>query len=290
MIAHADNSHLARRDDWAKLFQELVRVPFFFHPLVSWLLARLDRERELLCDESVIRLGEDPTTYARLLLELARRPGRCVPKSPSLRPGWLPFLDRRTVSIRILTLLEDPMPNADSTSGRHRFALLATLFLLGSLALGSLRLKATEPRTAEDHVRDPESQASPKPASSQKENPVLRGAIRDAEDRPIADATVVIGLEGPDQSRRSILKADREGRFSWNAPPGDGTICIVYAHKEGWGWGSSSVWLGAPQPLRELPIRLGKSEPFRGRLVDDATWTVTQVTNPSYWGHHSPIS
>jgi hypothetical protein len=26
-----------------------------------------------------------------------------------------------------------------------------------------------------------------------------------------------------------------------------------------------------------------------GVLVDEATWTVTQVTKPSFWGHRSPI-
>ena len=34
---------LARFDDWARLAQELIRTPFFFHPAVAWLLARLDR-------------------------------------------------------------------------------------------------------------------------------------------------------------------------------------------------------------------------------------------------------
>ena len=27
---------------------------------------------------------------------------------------------------------------------------------------------------------------------------------------------------------------------------------------------------------------------FGGLLVDDATWTVTQITKPSFWGHHPP--
>jgi beta-lactamase regulating signal transducer with metallopeptidase domain len=75
-------AHLVRHDDRAKLVQELVRAPFAFHPLVLWLLARLDRERELLCDEAVVALGADPVSYARLLLDLARRPGRLLPDTP----------------------------------------------------------------------------------------------------------------------------------------------------------------------------------------------------------------
>ena len=27
-----------------------------------------------------------------------------------------------------------------------------------------------------------------------------------------------------------------------------------------------------------------------GRLIDDRTWTVTQLTKPSYWGHRPPES
>ena len=68
-------AHLARRDDFAKTAQEIIRCPFFFHPLVHWLLRRLDRERELICDEAAVALGADPLAYARLLLDLARRPG-----------------------------------------------------------------------------------------------------------------------------------------------------------------------------------------------------------------------
>jgi beta-lactamase regulating signal transducer with metallopeptidase domain len=66
-------SHLARRDDWAKLLGEPVHIPLFLHPLVSWPLALLDRERELLCDEVVVALLENRATYARLLLELVSR-------------------------------------------------------------------------------------------------------------------------------------------------------------------------------------------------------------------------
>ncbi len=68
-------AHLARRDDFTKTAQEIIRCPFFFHPLVHWLLRRLDRERELICDEAAVALGADPLAYARLLLDLARRPG-----------------------------------------------------------------------------------------------------------------------------------------------------------------------------------------------------------------------
>jgi beta-lactamase regulating signal transducer with metallopeptidase domain len=105
-------AHLTRYDDWAKLVEELVRIPFFFHPLVLWLLARLDRERELLCDETVVAKGADPVAYARLLFDLARCPARLLSGSSSVRAACLPFLDRGTVTIRIDRLLEGNMPQS----------------------------------------------------------------------------------------------------------------------------------------------------------------------------------
>jgi beta-lactamase regulating signal transducer with metallopeptidase domain len=74
-------AHLSRRDDCVKLVQEIIRVPFFFHPLVQRLMTRIERERELLCDETVVGVGVDPRAYARLLFDLARRPGRLEPVS-----------------------------------------------------------------------------------------------------------------------------------------------------------------------------------------------------------------
>ena len=78
-------THLARHDDWLKFVQELIRIPFFFHPLLHALMARIDRDRELLCDEAAVALGADPLAYARLLLELRGIPADCC-RSPRF---WL---------------------------------------------------------------------------------------------------------------------------------------------------------------------------------------------------------
>jgi beta-lactamase regulating signal transducer with metallopeptidase domain len=135
-------AHLARYDDWFKLAQEILRVPFFFHPLVHWLLTRLDRERELLCDEMTVALGSDPVAYAHLLLDLGRRPGRRFSVTPQSRIGSLPFLDRRTVAVRIERLLEDDMPRTLSRPSPARSLVVCAVSLAAALAVGGLRVQA----------------------------------------------------------------------------------------------------------------------------------------------------
>jgi beta-lactamase regulating signal transducer with metallopeptidase domain len=63
-------AHLARRDDWAKLFQRLVQAVLFFHPAIWWVSRRLDLDREIACDNWVIARTGAPTRYARCLARL----------------------------------------------------------------------------------------------------------------------------------------------------------------------------------------------------------------------------
>src|SRR5262249_10710692 len=53
-------AHAARGDHFLTPFLRIVSIAFFFHPLVRWLLARLEREREILCDEGTVARGIDP--------------------------------------------------------------------------------------------------------------------------------------------------------------------------------------------------------------------------------------
>ncbi len=130
-------AHLARGDHWQKPLLQVVRIAFFFHPLVRWLLARLEKEGEILCDETAVAHGIDPSAFARLLLDFARRGGR-------LGPALLDFGKRATVQARIHHLLEENMERWLSPLPRRRALLLAALVLGLATALGSLGLRARE--------------------------------------------------------------------------------------------------------------------------------------------------
>ena len=62
--------HIRRRDNLLAAIHMLVEAIFWFHPLVWWLGARLEEERERACDEEVVRMGGEPQIYAESILKV----------------------------------------------------------------------------------------------------------------------------------------------------------------------------------------------------------------------------
>lgn len=81
VIAH-EAAHIRYGDQWLNLPLMLVRLVYFWHPLV-WLLGRQTNDiRERLCDDAAIRaLRHTPLQYARCLLSIA--------ESIIRPPAWL---------------------------------------------------------------------------------------------------------------------------------------------------------------------------------------------------------
>jgi bla regulator protein BlaR1 len=71
IIAH-ELCHIRRRDNLAAALHMVIQATFWFHPLVWWLGARLVEERELACDEDVLRLGNQPQVYAEGILKVCK--------------------------------------------------------------------------------------------------------------------------------------------------------------------------------------------------------------------------
>jgi beta-lactamase regulating signal transducer with metallopeptidase domain len=68
-----ESEHLRRRDDWTNLFQKLCLVLFPLNPSLVWIDRQLAKEREMACDEAVIRITQAPRAYAACLASLAER-------------------------------------------------------------------------------------------------------------------------------------------------------------------------------------------------------------------------
>jgi hypothetical protein len=83
-ILRHELAHACRADDWANLFQHCVSAVLFFHPAVWWIGRRLSLEREIACDDHVLRHGGRPRAYALLLADLA---GRVHGQTALLAPG-----------------------------------------------------------------------------------------------------------------------------------------------------------------------------------------------------------
>ena len=63
-------AHLARRDDWTNLIARLISGVLVFHPLVLWILRRIDNEREIACDDWVVAATGAAQPYAATLARL----------------------------------------------------------------------------------------------------------------------------------------------------------------------------------------------------------------------------
>jgi HEAT repeat protein/beta-lactamase regulating signal transducer with metallopeptidase domain len=152
-------AHLKRQDQRLVPLLELLRAALFFHLPLHWLLGRLERERELLCDEAAVAHGVAPRQLARALLQFASCPGRLLPALGR----------RRTVKARIHHLLEDDMERSTSPFSPAR-ALAAGAVVAGlALGLASLRLwAAPPPPTTVITVEDPPAEDEgppPRPAA-----------------------------------------------------------------------------------------------------------------------------
>jgi BlaR1 peptidase M56 len=65
--------HLRRADDWLNLLQKLSLALFPLNPALVWIERRLCTERELACDDGVLRVTLAPRVYATCLATLAER-------------------------------------------------------------------------------------------------------------------------------------------------------------------------------------------------------------------------
>ena len=80
-----ESAHLDRYDDWTNLLQKLAIAVFPLNPALVWMERRLCLEREMACDDAVLRAEISPKMYAACLTGLAEQ--RLLRRTTSLAPG-----------------------------------------------------------------------------------------------------------------------------------------------------------------------------------------------------------
>jgi len=63
-------AHIARHDDWTNLAARVADAAFGLHPVAAWILKRIDREREIACDDWVVAMTGEARPYAASLTRL----------------------------------------------------------------------------------------------------------------------------------------------------------------------------------------------------------------------------
>jgi uncharacterized protein (TIGR03435 family) len=66
-----ESAHLARYDDWSNLVARCLGAALALHPVVWWILRRIERDREIACDEWVMTQTSAPHAYAEGLVHMA---------------------------------------------------------------------------------------------------------------------------------------------------------------------------------------------------------------------------
>jgi len=127
-------AHIARRDCLTQMLAALVCAVYWIHPGAWWVARRLRVERELACDDRVLRAGEQAREYAGHLLELAYSLGAY--RAPTLvvsmaRPGQLEG--------RLLAVLDAARNRAMPGLGSH----VAGVALAVAVLLPLARVEAT---------------------------------------------------------------------------------------------------------------------------------------------------
>jgi hypothetical protein len=123
-------AHLRRWDDWTNLAQQLVRAVFFFHPAVWWMEKRIALEREMACDDAVLKETASPRAYAECLARLAEK--------SFVRRGVLlaqaAFGKIRQTSLRVAQILNVDRPS-DTRSWKPAVSLVAGFAAMCALGI-----------------------------------------------------------------------------------------------------------------------------------------------------------
>ncbi len=176
----------------------------------------------------------------------------------------LPFLDRRTVAIRIARLLEDDLLNSLSWRSVRRSLILGSLCVAVALGVTGLRVGAAGPQVRQDAKVAKASQASPPPGSSRK----IEGVILDPDGKPAEGSVVVAGIEKTGKPNHQVFRTDANGRFVWLIPPEPVSVYFV-AYKDGFTPFFWSRWMDASLRGDHVESKLGKPEAFAAVVVDE---------------------
>jgi TonB family protein len=131
VLAH-ERAHVRHKDCYVLWLAHLHACVFWFNPLAWWLHRRLAELAETTSDDAVLQAIADRTTYAELLLEIARQPstGRVV--MSAARPN---------ISSRIERIISNVTP---SLPPRRWVRALAVAALIPPFALAAATLQAPE--------------------------------------------------------------------------------------------------------------------------------------------------
>lgn len=158
--------HLRRGDQWTNLLQQLSLVLLPWNPAVLWLNRRLCFERELACDDGVLRATTARRAYAACLVRLAEE--SMLRRGVSLALGALGAVGFRARESELVRRVRRILGAGEPAVGRGFLRAVTAVVLAGALGLSVLL--ARSPRLVE-FAGSPETVA----AAARVEAPAIEG-------------------------------------------------------------------------------------------------------------------
>ncbi len=182
-------AHLARGDDYALIVQRFLESVFVLNPVVHWIGRTLDLEREIACDDFVLRATGEARAYAACLTRVVELTGgvRGSLTAAAVAEG------RSHLSRRVDMLLDGARHNGTRLLKGRLATAIAGIAVLASVAMvapGLLAFSqptATPPRPVRELVQQPASVvpqppvartiSAPQPPPAPSEGPPVRIAV-----------------------------------------------------------------------------------------------------------------
>jgi beta-lactamase regulating signal transducer with metallopeptidase domain len=207
VIAH-ELCHVTERDFYIQFLAGLHAALFWFSPMSWWLQRELSDLGEAISDEAGLRQAEDRSSYAELLLEVARSSDRHLAGVAMARSG--------DIGRRIERILSEVSPGTAFT--RRRGLVLAAVFVPLVVVIAGFTFSASAAGRAMSLQSSPTAQSSPiAPAA-----PVAGAPATESVTPPTANAPVP--AEPPSAP---VPPAPTENSWSWFSDDSGESYAIV---------------------------------------------------------------
>ncbi|MGE5609065.1 MAG: M56 family metallopeptidase [Bacillota bacterium] len=213
-------AHILRRDVLWQLLGRLACAIYWPHPL-AWIASwRMRVERELACDDWVLRGGQPCTRYARWLLDVAtmlsvrRHAVESVGVAMAARTGF---------EKRISAIL-DPRRRRLPVSRSMAISLtIAAAALL--ITIASLNPLAPKPANAQSAQGQSKGIATTKPDTPSQKVVRISGRVEDEQGKAVGDVLV----ESSSGSNRYSTRTTSDGHFALDMPEKEARYAMVWA-------------------------------------------------------------
>ncbi len=169
-------AHIARRDLWISLLQQIAQIGYWWNPLVCLVNRQLADLREQICDDIALREHIDPGNYAATLISIAERAAEGPPVPATLGIGSSPA---RQLERRIQRILAPPASKRLWLTPHALIGVaVASLLMTATVLFAQVQVKTSDrptgdsPRSAA--VRPAIAETRPAPA-----NPTLHDLIQE---------------------------------------------------------------------------------------------------------------